>query len=133
MFVNVMLVPNKKYVFVVLGIPSSDSREEPNAVKQMLVSAFKNKLVENLKAEVEETGPCGCEELEVKQSARWTTTWWQQFSVLLRRGMKERKHESFSVLKIGQVLVVALLSGLLWWQSDVSHLQDQVRNFRYSF
>ncbi|XP_052208170.1 ABC transporter G family member 9 [Diospyros lotus] len=108
------------------GIPSSDSREEPKAVKQMLVSAFKNKLAENLKAEAEETGPCRCEELEVKQSARWTTTWWQQFSVLLRRGMKERKHESFSVLKIGQVLVVALLSGLLWWQSDVSHLQDQI-------
>ncbi|KAK9950594.1 hypothetical protein M0R45_006078 [Rubus argutus] len=49
-----------------------------------------------------------------------------QFSVLFWRGVKERKHESFSGLKIGEVVTVALLCGLLWWQSDISHLQDQI-------
>lgn len=57
---------------------------------------------------------------------RWSNTWWDQFSVLFRRGIKERKHESFSTIKIVQVLVVAILSGLLWWQSNIDHLQDQV-------
>ncbi|KAL6269162.1 hypothetical protein ACE6H2_026073 [Prunus campanulata] len=55
----------------------------------------------------------------------WPTTWWQQFSVLLRRGLKERRHESFSGSQIGQVVGVALLAGLLWWQSNISHLQDR--------
>ena len=61
-----------------------------------------------------------------KKFARWSTTWWQQFTVLLSRGLKERKHESFSALKIGQVLVVSFLTGLLWSKSDISHIQDEV-------
>lgn len=56
----------------------------------------------------------------------WTTSWWEQFKVLLQRGLKERKHESFSGLRIFQVLSVAILSGLCWWHSKTSHLQDQV-------
>lgn len=56
----------------------------------------------------------------------WMTSWWEQFNVLLRRGLKERKHEAYSGLKIFQVLSVSILSGLLWWQSDISHIQDQV-------
>lgn len=59
----------------------------------------------------------------------WMTIWWEQFDVLLRRGLKERKHESYSGLKIFQVLSVSILSGLLWWHSDPSHIQDQVQFF----
>ncbi|KAF5940248.1 hypothetical protein HYC85_021415 [Camellia sinensis] len=57
---------------------------------------------------------------------QWTTGWWMQFKVLLRRGLKERKHESYSGLRIFQVMTVSILSGLLWWHSDTSHIQDQV-------
>lgn len=46
--------------------------------------------------------------------------------VLLRRGLKERRHESYSGLRIFQVLSVSFLSGLLWWHSDPSNIQDQV-------
>ncbi|GKB73555.1 ABC transporter G family member 9-like protein [Tanacetum coccineum] len=60
-----------------------------------------------------------------KKSDRWSTTWVQQFMILLRRGLKERRHKSFEVLKIAQVTVIALLCGLLWWQSDKNHIQDQ--------
>ncbi|KAH0939737.1 hypothetical protein HID58_007198 [Brassica napus] len=49
-----------------------------------------------------------------------------QFSVLLKRGLKERSHESFSGLRIFMVMSVSLLSGLLWWHSRVAHIQDQV-------
>lgn len=62
----------------------------------------------------------------VGSEKEWMTGWWEQFKVLLTRGLKERKHESYSGLKIFQVLSVSILSGLLWWQSDTSHIQDQV-------
>nr|XP_043606320.1 ABC transporter G family member 21-like isoform X2 [Erigeron canadensis] len=57
---------------------------------------------------------------------QWTTSWWTQFKVLLKRGLRERRHESYSGLRIFQVMSVSILSGLLWWHSDLSHLQDQV-------
>ncbi|KAI3885183.1 hypothetical protein MKW98_002575 [Papaver atlanticum] len=57
---------------------------------------------------------------------QWTTTWWEQFKVLLERGLKERRHESYSGLRIFQVMSVSILAGLLWWHSDPSHIQDQV-------
>ncbi|KAK7401844.1 hypothetical protein VNO78_13657 [Psophocarpus tetragonolobus] len=61
-----------------------------------------------------------------KDSEKWPTSWSQQFFVLLRRDIKERKHESFSGLRVGQILVVAIIAGLLWFKSDISHLQDQI-------
>ncbi|KAJ6886895.1 hypothetical protein NC651_027290 [Populus alba x Populus x berolinensis] len=104
----------------------SSNGEVPGSVKQNLVSAYKSNLANKLKSEVQDIDEQPQDGLNDQKAARWATTWWQQFSVLLRRGVKERKHDSFSGLKIAQVLVVAFLSGLLWWQSDVSHLQDQM-------
>lgn len=66
-----------------------------------------------------------------KGSEKWPTSWSQQFTVLLRRDIKERRHESFSALRVAQVFVVALISGLLWYKSDISHLQDQVNISKY--
>jgi len=109
-----------------LYVGVSSNSEVPGTVKQNLVSAYKSNLANKLKSEVHEIDDPSQDGLNDKQVSRWATTWWQEFSVLLIRGVKERKHDSFSGLKIGQVLVVAFLSGLLWWQSDVSHLQDQV-------
>lgn len=60
------------------------------------------------------------------EEKQWSTTWWEQFKVLLQRGLKERRHESYSSLRIFQVLSVAIISGLLWWHSDITHIQDQV-------
>ncbi|KAL8046521.1 hypothetical protein ABFS82_08G183600 [Erythranthe guttata] len=113
------------------GVSTADSHEDQTAVKQTLVSAYKANLSESVKSEL-------ANEIQIhlptdsKQFGRWSNTWWDQFSVLFRRGIKERKHESFSALKIIQVLVVAILSGLLWWQSDISHLQDQVGLFFFA-
>uniref|UniRef100_A0A5B7BSZ5 Putative ABC transporter G family member 9 n=1 Tax=Davidia involucrata TaxID=16924 RepID=A0A5B7BSZ5_DAVIN len=123
---SVAMNPSDFLLDLANGVSPDDSREDQTVIKQALVSAFKSKIADKLKTELEEIDSHFHEGLEDKQYARWTTTWWQQFIVLLRRGVKERKHESFSGLKIGQVLVVAVLSGLLWWQSDVTHLQDQI-------
>lgn len=58
---------------------------------------------------------------------QWCTSWWHQFNVLLLRGLRERRHETFNRLRIFQVLTVAILSGLLWWRTPTSHIQDRVR------
>ena len=95
-------------------------------MKKTLISAYKSNIGEKLKDELQEVSSHPPDQLENKKFARWATTWWQQFTVLMQRGVKERKHESFSVFNIAEVLVVAALIGLLWWQSDIAHLQDQV-------
>lgn len=112
-------------------------------LKHKLVSAYRNNLEARVKEMVEENDDnimsdiqrrsieedgenriLLLEERELKR--KWATSWFQQFSVLLRRGMKERRHESFSGLKIGQVLAVSIITGLLWYKSKVFNLQDQV-------
>ncbi|XP_071711266.1 ABC transporter G family member 9-like [Rutidosis leptorrhynchoides] len=108
------------------GISSDDSSEDDqNEVKQNLVSAYKSNLAENLKAETLEVEERINDVSEHNKSERWSTTWLQQFTILLRRGLKERRHESFDVLQISEVVIIAFVSGLLWWQSDTAHLQDQ--------
>lgn len=98
-------------------------------VKKNLVSAYKTHIEDQLKAVLGETDfepTRGDRTTDNKQFGRWATTWWQQFTVLFRRGLKERKHQSFSGLRVAQVLVVAVIVGLLWWQSDDANLQDKV-------
>lgn len=69
-------------------------------------------------------------EMERRENSReWGANWWQQFSILFRRGLKERRHEYFSGLRLSQIISTALILGLLWWHSDASSprkLQDQV-------
>lgn len=72
--------------------------------------------------------PIVIEENNVEQVG---ATWCEQFSVLLRRGFKERRHEYFSTLRITQVIITALIAGLLWWPSDVqspNRVADQASN-----
>ncbi|XP_028805774.1 ABC transporter G family member 25 [Neltuma alba] len=54
------------------------------------------------------------------------SNWFNQFSVLLHRSLKERKHESFNPLRVFQVLAAALLAGLMWWHSDYRDVQDRL-------
>ncbi|KAK3408019.1 hypothetical protein EUGRSUZ_J00337 [Eucalyptus grandis] len=111
-----------------IGIdPEDEDKESKSTIKQTLASAYKTHLEDGLKQELCATGDGFIEQgHEHKHSDRWPTTWWQQFTILLRRGVKERKYQSFSGIKVGQVLVVAFISGLLWWQSEASNLQDKI-------
>ncbi|KAF6158841.1 hypothetical protein GIB67_012484 [Kingdonia uniflora] len=63
---------------------------------------------------------------KMAKSEQWGTSWWQQFKVLLRRGLKERRYEAFNKLRIFQVISVAFLGGLLWWHTPSSHIQDRI-------
>ncbi|KAJ4982004.1 hypothetical protein NE237_032841 [Protea cynaroides] len=122
---SVAMNPSDFLLDLANGVSSDENEEDRVAVKQALISAYKSNLADKLKSEVNEMSNHLPDGTSHKQFGRWCTTWGQQFSVLLQRGLKERKHESFSGLKIGQVLVVGFLSGLLWWQSS-AHLQDQI-------
>ncbi|KAL8171784.1 hypothetical protein V2J09_023588 [Rumex salicifolius] len=108
------------------GVSPDDSVEDQSDVKSTLVAAYKSNLIRKVKLECEELGSDLITEKsdDKKQVAKWATSWYQQFSILLQRGLKERKHQSFSKLKIMQILAITLLSGLLWWKSE--SLQDQI-------
>lgn len=108
-------------------MPSNGSWKEQALVKKTLISSYEKNLADKLKSELtQENENESQDQPEDKQFRRFSTTWWQQFRVLLRRGIKEIMDESFSCLKIIEVLVIAFLSGLLWWQSSIYQIQDQV-------
>ncbi|KAM7507869.1 hypothetical protein LguiA_018322 [Lonicera macranthoides] len=56
----------------------------------------------------------------VSSSREWGAPWWEQFSVLFKRGIKERRHENLSSVRVIQVICTAVIVGLLWWHSDSS-------------
>ncbi|KAJ0430915.1 putative ABC-type maltose transporter [Helianthus annuus] len=108
-----------------------DSHEEGKSVKQFLISSYKKTLYPLIKEDINREINDATRAIRGPQSPnccdnRWTTSWWTQFKVLFKRGLRERRHESYSGLRIFQVMSVSILSGLLWWHSDTSHLQDQV-------
>ncbi|XP_042038572.1 ABC transporter G family member 9-like [Salvia splendens] len=107
------------------GVATADSNEDQEAVKQTLMKAYKTQLSSVVKMELAVDGSLHTSSND-RMLKGWSNTWLDQFSVLLRRGIKERKHQSFSTIKIVQVLIVAVLIGIFWWKSTFNHLQDQV-------
>ncbi|GAU16501.1 hypothetical protein TSUD_167330, partial [Trifolium subterraneum] len=105
---------------------------ERKIVRESLISAYDQNIATRLKAEVSSMemnnynnitqDACTRNQMKPEQ---WCTTWWYQFTILLQRGVKERRHEAFNMLRIFQVISVALLAGLLWWHTPESHLQDR--------
>ncbi|MBA0713277.1 hypothetical protein Golax_012319, partial [Gossypium laxum] len=85
-----------------------------------LVEAYESRVAENEKKKLMTPLPLDDEiKLKVFSSKReWGASWWQQYCILFCRGIKERRHDYFSWLRITQVLSTAIILGLLWWQSD---------------
>lgn len=115
------------------GDNQSSTEEEQKSVRKALVSAYDKNIAARLKDEL-----CSSNvniygyprDASMKASRgkmeQWGTSWWQQFKVLLRRGLKERRYEAFNRLRIFQVISVAILAGLLWWHLPEAHIQDRV-------
>ncbi|KAH7512289.1 hypothetical protein FEM48_Zijuj12G0074900 [Ziziphus jujuba var. spinosa] len=107
-----------------------NGKPSPVSVHEYLVEAYDTKVAENEKKKLKIPLPLD-EELKSKVSCpkrEWGASWFQQYSILFCRGIKERKHDYFSWLRITQVLSTAIILGLLWWQSDAhtpKGLQDQ--------
>ncbi|KAK6157728.1 hypothetical protein DH2020_011976 [Rehmannia glutinosa] len=107
-----------------------DHHDDLHSTKQFLIYSYKKNLHPLINEEIHKGShdqPHSGKSLPSRSiEKQWTNSWWLQFKVLLTRGLKERKHESYSGLRIFQVMSVAIISGLLWWHSDANHIQDQV-------
>eukprot|EP00252_Welwitschia_mirabilis_P021401 TRINITY_DN5495_c0_g3_i3.p1 TRINITY_DN5495_c0_g3~~TRINITY_DN5495_c0_g3_i3.p1 ORF type:complete len:700 (-),score=99.66 TRINITY_DN5495_c0_g3_i3:995-3094(-) len=101
----------------------------PQNVLEYLIGAYETSLA---KVENERLSKLSEASDELKhaiyEKREWGATWWEQFSILFIRGLKERRHEYLSCLRIAQVLCTAFLLGCLWWQSKKDtpkSLEDQ--------
>ncbi|KAL3369837.1 hypothetical protein AABB24_007058 [Solanum stoloniferum] len=107
-------------------IMKQDQSENQNATKQSLISSYRKNIYPLLKEEINQSCNRSIRSSSTSRDDQWTTSWWLQFKVLLGRGLKERKHEAYSGLRIFQVMSVSFLSGLLWWHCNTNHIMDQV-------
>ncbi|GJU23941.1 hypothetical protein Tco_1157283 [Tanacetum coccineum] len=81
------------------GISSDESsQDDQNAVKQKFVLAYKSNLDKNLKAETLDAKIQLKDVFYHKNFDQSSMNWVQQLMILLRRGLKERRHKSFVVL-----------------------------------
>lgn len=122
----------------VCHLDGSSEREKPN-VKQSLMASYNSLLASKVKAACMETTPFSSMDMHIfgshsskKEHRRNScaflglSNWFYQFSILIHRSLKERKHESFDALRVFQVIAGALLAGLMWWHSDFQDIQDRL-------
>ncbi|XP_068650319.1 ABC transporter G family member 22-like [Aristolochia californica] len=99
-------------------------------VHEYLVEAYETKVAVNEKKKLQTPIPLD-KDIKAKvlpPKRDWGATWGEQYVILFRRGLKERRHDYLSWMRITQVLATAIILGLLWWKSDsstVKGLQDQ--------
>ncbi|KAL6273262.1 hypothetical protein ACE6H2_023954 [Prunus campanulata] len=132
--INDVSVPSELEDKVQMGnSEAADTRNgkpSPAVVHEYLVEAYETRVADEEKKKIMVPLPLD-EELKLKVSIskrEWGGSWWEQFSILFCRGIKERRHDYFSWLRITQVLSTAVILGLLWWQSDSNNpkgLEDQ--------
>ncbi|XP_071685557.1 ABC transporter G family member 22-like isoform X1 [Rutidosis leptorrhynchoides] len=96
-------------------------KHTPALVHDYLVEAYETRVAEETKKQLMISAPI---DEDIKSNVgslkrEWGASWSQQYMILFKRGLKERQHEYFSWLRITQVLVTAIILGLLWWQSEV--------------
>ncbi|KAL1295334.1 hypothetical protein HN51_056239 [Arachis hypogaea] len=107
-------------------------RDKPN-IRQNLIHSYNTALAPKVKAlcmdtpnivnPTKNTHPMGRSRYSDRVSF---LDWFNQFSTLFQRSLKERKHESFNTLRVFQVIAAALLAGLMWWHSDYRNVQDRL-------
>ncbi|KAK4729256.1 hypothetical protein R3W88_022244 [Solanum pinnatisectum] len=115
------------------GNDQGDSIEqEKKSVREALISAYEKNISTRLKTEVcslDNSSYSYTKDVSTRNGVKleqWCTSWMHQFKVLLMRGLRERRHESFNRLRIFQVISVAFLAGLLWWHTPTSHIEDRI-------
>ncbi|KAI5560668.1 hypothetical protein POPTR_016G065900v4 [Populus trichocarpa] len=131
--INDVSVPSELEDKVQIGNSEAETRNgkpSPAVVHEYLVEAYETRVADKEKKKLMVPIPLD-EEVKSKVSSRkrqWGASWWEQYTILFCRGIKERRHDYFSWLRITQVLSTAIILGLLWWKSDSSSpkgLQDQ--------
>ncbi|XP_043703595.1 ABC transporter G family member 25-like [Telopea speciosissima] len=128
------------------GVFQTDGTSEtdkPN-LKQTLISSYNNLLAPKVKAACLDTSPIMTNGVKTKMAfeshgskspnkesrrsiySSSNSGWFNQFTILLQRSLKERRHESFNSLKVFQVIIAAVLAGGMWWHSDIRDIQDRL-------
>lgn len=109
------------------------SEAEKSGVKQALVSSYNRVLAPTVKASVTASVAASGDALtsdnkrsDHKEKKDNSISWFTQFSILLQRSLKERKHETFNSLRIFQVIAASLLAGSMWWHSNIHNVQDRL-------
>ncbi|XP_055819828.1 ABC transporter G family member 14-like [Solanum dulcamara] len=115
------------------AIEQGDSTEqEKKLVREAIISAYEKNISTRLKAEVcslDNSNYSCTKDVSTRNGVKleqWCTSWMHQFKVLLMRGLRERRYETFNKLRIFQVISVAFLAGLLWWHTPTSHIEDRI-------
>ncbi|XP_042424354.1 ABC transporter G family member 22-like [Zingiber officinale] len=110
---------------------TGDGKLSPEDVLEYLVEAYETRVAEKKKKKILAPLPIS-EDLKAPVSSpkrEWGTSWWQQYSILFWRGLKERRHDYLSWMRVTQVLAIAVILGLLWWHSNnnttLRGLEDQ--------
>ncbi|URD87076.1 ABC-2 type transporter [Musa troglodytarum] len=112
--------------------PSPEELHEllQQSMKQYLVEAYETRVADKQKKKLLAPLPIS-EDMKITLSSPkrdWGASWWQQYSILFWRGLKERRHDYLSWMRITQVLAIAVILGLLWWHSNITTetgLEDQ--------
>jgi len=104
---------------------------EGGNVKQSLISSYNKVLAPRVKASI--NAGAGAEHAQQQdgagaepESCSGCTSWANQFTILLRRSLKERRHEAFTSLRVFQILAPALVAGTMWWRSSPAAVQDRL-------
>ncbi|KAG8088844.1 hypothetical protein GUJ93_ZPchr0011g28178 [Zizania palustris] len=102
-------------------------------VKQVLISSYNRVLAPRVKASisaeaggVEQQQPPPPPPPAVAESCKGCTSWTNQFTILLRRSLKERRHETFTSLRLFQIIAPALVAGAMWWRSSPVEVDDRL-------
>ncbi|XP_016484357.1 ABC transporter G family member 14-like [Nicotiana tabacum] len=109
-----------------------NTEQEKKLVREALISAYEKNISTRLKSELcssDNSNYSYKKDVSTRngvKSEQWCTNWSHQFKVLLLRGLRERRYETFNRLRIFQVISVAFLAGLLWWHTPTSHIEDRI-------
>ncbi|KAL6595389.1 hypothetical protein ACP70R_047729 [Stipagrostis hirtigluma subsp. patula] len=112
----------------------SCTTESGGNVKQSLISSYNKVLAPRVKASIDagaaaehaQAAGSGVEAAAAAESCSGCTSWTNQFAILLRRSLKERRHETFTSLRLFQIIAPALVAGAMWWRSSPVAVQDRL-------
>ncbi|XP_058088254.1 ABC transporter G family member 25 [Magnolia sinica] len=111
----------------VAQVESQGDTEKPNNIKQALVVSYNSLLAPKVKAFIDaDTYRLPKGSLRSSEEDKRSNGWFTQFTILLHRSLKERRHEAFNSLRVFQVVAAAVLAGSMWWHSDMRNVHDRL-------
>ncbi|CAI9764081.1 unnamed protein product [Fraxinus pennsylvanica] len=106
------------------------NEKEKSNVRQILLSSYNSLLAPKVKQECLDAPIVAPKEIingnHTIRDCNNFSVWFIQFSILLQRNLKERKHEMFNYLRVFQVIAASLLAGFMWWHSNYHDIQDNL-------